>query len=339
LDFPEVRFFRIITCILLIVIKKMILCRKQQNNLLGASMTMDSTPELPTLPCGTFGPEFECLLTATVNKIDREWPAKWRACFGAAYVVESIARVTRNTHLSLCYLCAQEPPDSARKAEFALSAIPVVRSLLDTVFLLVFLFEDLPARSLLYLKSGWRELTEEFERYNALYHEDPTWKEWLEEFRRGLKHAEDLALVSPEESANPGSITFWPTPGQMLKSNALSPAGRTFLQHLNDWFYRNFSSYSHLSLPGLIMRSEALRPNSDAEDERIRQWRVDKQRSDAMAMEIMMGLAIISEIDAACRFGLHTRLRYVWGMLNGYYGFSRDLYGLRYDGLLRPSGT
>jgi hypothetical protein len=118
---------------------------------------MDPTPPLPTLPFGNIRAEFENLLVATINKVDREWPAKWHAYPGAKYIVDSVARITNNTHLSLRYLCVQDPPRLERKPEFALSAIPVVRSLLDSVFLLVFLFEDLPARSMWYPKSGWRE--------------------------------------------------------------------------------------------------------------------------------------------------------------------------------------
>jgi hypothetical protein len=81
------------------------------------------------------------------------------------------------------------------------------------------------------------------------------------------------------------------------------------------------------------MRSAGLRPARDDETERVREWRIDKQRSDAVAMEILMCLAIMSEIDTA---GLHARLRYIWGVLNGFYGLSQDLYRLRYDQLLPP---
>ncbi len=299
---------------------------------------MNPTPDLPVLPYGTISPEFENLLAATINKADREWPAKWQAYQGAAYIVESCARIALNTHQSLRYLCAQEPPRPERKVEFALSAIPVVRSLVDMVFLLVFVFEDLPARSSWYLKAGWREEAEELARYKALYGDDPDWKEWLAGSEGALAEAQVLAAVSPTEAANPKSLPYWPIPSGMLKSKKLSSEAQTFLEHLNDWFYRSFSSYTHLSLPGLVMRSAGLRPARGEEEERIRQWRVDKQRSDAVGMEILMCLAIMSEIDAACGFGLHTRLRYIWGVLGGFFGYARDLYRMRYDKLL-ASGT
>jgi hypothetical protein len=207
------------------------------------------------------------------------------------------------------------------------------------VFLLVFLFEDLPARSSWYLKGGWREQAEELARYKASYGSDPEWKEWLDEFAKGLEQARSLTSVTPAEAANLRSLPYWPIPSRMLKSGKLSADAQAFLQHLNDWFYRSFSSYAHLSLPGLIMRSAGLVPGTDEETERIRQWRLDKQRSDAVAMELLMCLSIISEIDAACGFGLHTRLRYIWGVLNGFYGIAKDLYRLRYDKVLPVAGA
>ncbi len=295
---------------------------------------MDPTPALPILPYGGIRRDFENLLIATINKVDREWPSRWKTNSGAAYIVDSIARITNNTHLSVRYLCAKEPARPDRKPEYALSAIPVVRSLLDAVFLLVFLFEDLPARSTWYLKGGWREEAEELARYQASYAGDPTWKEWLDLSARTLEEARTFAGVTSTEATNLKTLKYWPIPGRMLRSGKLSPDRQTFLQYLDDWFYRSFSSYAHLSLPGLIMRSAGLRPASDDESERIRQWRIDKQRSDAFAMEIVMCLSIMSEIEVNCSFGLSTRLKYIWGLVNGTYSMSKDLYGLRYEKLL-----
>jgi len=43
----------------------------------------------------------------------------------------------------------------------------------------------------------------------------------------------------------------------------------------------------------------------------------------------------MSEIEVNCSFGLSTRLKYVWGLVNGSYSMSKDLYGLRYEKLLQ----
>ena len=85
------------------------------------------------------------------------------------------------------------------------------------------------------------------------------------------------------------------------------------------------------------MRSAGLRPAKDPKAERVRAWRVDKQRSDVLVWALLMSLAAISEIDSACDFGLHIRLRYVWGVLSGFFGAAKSLYDLRYDAILRPA--
>jgi hypothetical protein len=141
--------------------------------------------------------------------------------------------------------------------------------------------------------------------------------------------------VTLAEASNLKSLRYWPIPSGILNSGKLSPEPQTFLQHLNDWFYRSFSSYAHLSLPGLIMRSAGLRPASDDDGERVRQWRIDKERSDAFEMGIVMCLSIMSEIEVACSFGLSTRLKFLWGVVNGPYSMSKELYHLRYERLLR----
>jgi hypothetical protein len=295
---------------------------------------MDPTPDVPILPYGAISPEFENLLQATINKVDREWPQKWRDYPGAAFIVESCARVCWNTHLTVKYVCATEPPRPERRPEFALSIVPVIRSLADTVFLLVYLFEAIPERTALYLKGGWREWAEELSRAKKAYGDDPDWKEWLEGFKRGLEANRVTSGISEDEAKNPASLPFWPIPSRMLKDKALSDRALVFLNHVNDWHYRSFSSYTHLSLPGLVMRSSGLKPTSNEEEERIRVWRVDKQRSDAIGAGLLLNLAAMSEVDAACSFGLHTRLRYIWTVLNGYYGMAKDFYSLRYDQLL-----
>ena len=46
-----------------------------------------SMPVLPELPWDSFGPQLRLTLQATFNKLEREWPAKWRDLGGAAAVL------------------------------------------------------------------------------------------------------------------------------------------------------------------------------------------------------------------------------------------------------------
>ena len=125
----------------------------------------------------------------------------------------------------------------------------------------------------------------------------------------------------------------------MLKGKALLAEERKFLTHIDDWFYKLFSSHSHLSLPGLILRSSSLRPRTDEAEEALRRNRLDKQRSDAAAVSILMTLCILTEISAACSFGLSEQLAYVWGVINPYFGMAKELYDLRYHYVLKYPAT
>jgi hypothetical protein len=289
-------------------------------------------PDLPALDYATFGSEFETLQQVTINKLEREWPQKWERVPGANVVLESIMRVTRNTYQSIRFLAADTPENPARKLEYSLSVTPLARTLADTLFNLVFLFQDLPERSRWYYKSGWREVTEEYNRHVAVYGGDPEWKEWLNEFAQGIAQMEKTYEVTDEERNDPRRIPWWPHPGKMLRHQVLSEDRRAFLQYVNDWFYRSLSSHSHLSLPGLFMRSAALLPGTDkGEDD----WRLEKQRSDAVVVSTVLTLAIMSEIELECHFGFGVRLSYVWGILNGYFGLAKALHAQRYEGILQ----
>ena len=62
-------------------------------------------------------------------------------------------------------------------------------------------------------------------------------------------------------------------------------------------------------------------------------------RLDAVAFDLLLSLAIMSEVQCACGFDLAVRLKYQWGVLSGFYGYAKDLYSLRYDELLARAGA
>lgn len=48
-------------------------------------------PDIPELPFQAFGTELDNVIDATINKLERQWPDKWRSLPGAKVIVESIA--------------------------------------------------------------------------------------------------------------------------------------------------------------------------------------------------------------------------------------------------------
>src|SRR6266480_273124 len=192
---------------------------------------MDSMPDLPALPWKAFGPELRLILEATFNKLDREWPAKWKSLGGAATVLESFARIVHSSFHTIVVL-SFDKPTYPLTPEDSLSVPPITRTLLDILFSTIFLLENLPTRSTQYFKGGWRENAEELQRIVARYRQDPGWTEWITGFRAHLEQAADLYGITAEERANPQKLPYWPIPSRILKDTSLAPDRLALLQHL-----------------------------------------------------------------------------------------------------------
>src|SRR6266480_6776007 len=197
---------------------------------------MDSMPDLPALPWKAFGPELRLILEATFNKLDREWPAKWKSLGGAATVLESFARIVHSSFHTIVVL-SFDKPTYPLTPEDSLSVPPITRTLLDILFSTIFLLENLPTRSIEYFKGGWRENAEEFQRILGRYGKDPDWAEWIKGFQSYLNETADLYGITAEERTNLKELPYWPIPSGVLREPSLAVDRRELLQHLYDWYY------------------------------------------------------------------------------------------------------
>ena len=279
------------------------------------------------LPFDTIRDQLDTLHTAVANKIEREWPTRWREFPEGHLVLQATVKLAVNTYNSVRFLCAEKPPDPMRKLEYAVSVPPLARSILDSVFNAVFLFEDFPTRIQWYLRSGWREMREEFDRYSLAYGSDPNWTDWLSQHRTYLETNRASWYVSDLEAATPQLIKWWPIPGQMLRVPELQAADRDFLQYLHDWFYRMLSSESHLALPGLMRRSVHLLQRNDREQH---DYDLAKYRSDAFTTTVILLLALLSECQLGLGYDLGDRCKYIWTMLSDSFLPAKEIYELRY---------
>lgn len=271
------------------------------------------------------------LAEATLNKIEREWPAGLAGISGARVLFQLLAYIALTTNQTITYICAEKPDDPRRKIEFVDSAPPLLRSLADAIFTVVFIAEDIPERVRAYYRGGWREVAELDAAYRARYGSDPAWQEWL------TAHAEFVATlqrdngITEAEVLNPRSIQYWPIPSQM-KPQCRKPETRAFLEYLDAWFYRQLSQETHLSCPGLSHRGGMfLRPKDDP----LRESMWMKKRSDAVVLAVTLLLAFLTEVNAALGFDLGPRCAYLWGVLRQYLPIAEELYVARYRDLLR----
>lgn len=291
-------------------------------------MTSSAThPEKEVLDWKIISEPFDQILEALENKIEREWPKELSSYAGAQEVVSFTLKVAKNTYQTI-----DKPHYEDRKLEFSVSVPLLTRTFVDHLFTLIFLSEDILARSRWYYKSGWRELKEEYDRYQSKYASDPKWTPWLKSFQQKL-HASKISWGIDEfEEKDFKKIKWWPTPPQMLKHSYKNPETKQFLEFLNDWFYKELSSVSHLTLPGLSKAGVQLVRNQYNKEEKEKLLTF---KSNNVITTLVLFLALASEIEIIGKFDLRNRLSYLWGILVQYFSDARDLYDLRYAKLLQ----
>lgn len=286
--------------------------------------------DLPHLPWGAIAVAFEPLLEAFPNLLERETPASLLAVTGAPHIVLGLTHLAVNTHRAIRFLSATSPDDPSRKLEYSLVLPALSRTILEGLFSLAYMLEDLEARTSLYCRGGWRELHEEHERYRRAYGARTEWQEYLSHQEAVLDGLQSLSGISAAEALKPSSVPYWPIPSQLLRGNDLSSSLREFLQYLNDWFYGDLSKAAHLSWPALTELSGffLFRQHPDA----IRA--LDKRRSDWFVASLILLLCHLSELEGAFRFGRAPKLTYCWSLLTTDFLPARELYTLRYQALL-----
>jgi len=235
-------------------------------------------------------------LEALKNLIDREWPKELENVAGARALFLTMLKVAINTYQSVLFLAADLPKESAPPLEFALSIPPLTRSLLDQLFTVIFLSEDLPTRVQWYYKAGWRESKEAYDKFKSKYGDNPEWAKWLSSYGNfqesirvdwGITDEEVASLKEKKEKKK--KIKFWPIPTKMKQWDLL-PENRDFFEYLEAWFYRTLSQEVHLSFPGLVHRGSSLllKPGSEERVANLTKW---KSRAVATTLTVMLALA------------------------------------------------
>jgi hypothetical protein len=281
------------------------------------------------LDFGLIRDEVENLCQAVHNKIEREWPADGDDAGRLPVMLRALVLVSANTFRTIRFVCAERPPNPDRRPEFVVSVPPLTRTLVDTLFTIVFLYNSPEDNLRWYWRSAWREFSEELGRARRDHGTDPTWQVWITNLEAIVNQARgwwDIG-VRPDDATGP----YWPHPGRMVRDRSLSDAHRDYLQYLTDWYYRSLSQESHLSGPGLIIRSFVL---FEQPENPMRESNLAKLRSGNFFTALVVLIAILSEIEAELELGLASRLAFLWGMMIPYSEPAKELYDYRYRRLL-----
>jgi hypothetical protein len=292
--------------------------------------------EQPSLDFAVIQQPLDSLLAALENKIDREWPADLRIILGARELFLLTLKTANVTYRSIRFLCADKPPDPARRLEYSISVAPLNRTILDSLFTLMFILEDLPTRCQWYSKADWRETRLELDRYRAEYGNLADWQEWLGRVAKYCDTGIKSLGLSTAEVEQPSAIPSWPNPGAMmnygLSSKSAIPPGRAFMRYLHDWFYADLSQQTHLGGSGLAKRAGYFL--YDLRNGPRREMLLTNYKYSQVGQTVALILALASEIEAHFKFGLRQRALYVWGLVTPVIVVAKELYDKRYAALL-----
>jgi len=271
----------------------------------------------------------DTLLIAASNKLEREWPTSIPCHPSSPLYLRAFVLVSRNIFRAMGYFCADKPPDPMRKPEYANAARPLARVILEIVFNVVFMLEDLSTRTERYEKAGWRSMAEDLEMFRKTYGDDPDWSPYLKTFGEHVKRGQEFFHLTDAEFENPTFIKKWPSPGGMR--DEASPELDSFLRYLRDWFYRNLSDDAHVNWVGLVRLGAGLLGDIDGIDT---DWSVAKQKSDTIATTVILLLVLLSELEITLGLGLGSKLPYLWRIMNEGWLAAKEVYLRRYDGRL-----
>jgi hypothetical protein len=273
------------------------------------------------LDFGVIGDRIRNALTAVVNLLDRDFPAQHQVPGFQPFLLLT-SRATKATYEALMYLCSDKPADPWRKPEFAVAALPLVRTIADALANVAFAFADPEAHVRWYWASGWREYKENLERIRK---RSTAQTAWLREQEQALQMAVQRWQLPSQWVADPRrNIPWWPTMGRLARE-CLYPDLRLFFEHLNLWLYKLLSSASHSTPPGLrVAGVPLLRDEGPEQDEELA-----RLKSDAVFTAVTLVLAFLSEVRAHLRLNVGD-LPFLWTTVLQYWPPAKELYELRY---------
>jgi len=284
---------------------------------------------MPRLPADAFVGQLKEVCVAIGNRLDREWPANRPSPEGEQVVLRSLVLASGNTFSAVLYSCAELPPDPLRKIEYSLAFPPLARVILEAVFTVNFLFEDLPVRAKWFMLAGWRAMAEEHALSVSTFGADANWREWLDSHERAVSAMADGLGIAFVDRATPEVVAkYWPTPGKMMNDPSLGADRLARMRYLDQWFYGQFSSAAHLKWSGLARSTAPLLRHHLGENLKAG---LVKSRSDVIVSAAVMLLALLSEIEIEMRFGHSAQLKYVWVTLGEVVDYVKFLYESHYQ--------
>lgn len=212
---------------------------------------------------------------------------------------------------------------------FASSAMVICRSTAELIFYTSLILSNVERYLPLYLKSGWREQYEAFQRYQNDEFFQNNEVEWLRAYKTYLEFYATIIGITPDEKRDLTKIPYFPTPTQILspKKHYIKDLDRKtlkFLKIFNEEYYCGLlSKLSHYSMSGMALQAASLFPVYP----KIQQ---DLVSSQPVAIAMMILLVLLSEISLFFGFDDRPKLKELWTYLALTIPLHQRLYDAKY---------
>lgn len=270
--------------------------------------------------------EFDEILTATADHLDRSWPAKYGDAFthGGQFTLKSmfgLATINYGASIAL-YLISEE-----RRLNIYLAMPAVNRALLESFFSIVFLLDDFQENHKLFIRNSWREKAEQLAGYREFFSGIPKWDDYMaEEEVRVQKYAESVDRMVGLDSAhrqNPNNMQRLPRVSKIV--------GYLRSRRQDVWLYSYFERIHYVPLshfvhsqPSGIIATGNIQKNGNKSNPK-------KFVTDQQWIAISLMLSIVSELELHFHFGLNAKLSYVWEVARHYSDYIEEPFSKWYQ--------
>lgn len=296
---------------------------------------MKPPPVLKTLDFNIIRERLDALSIAVPNFLEHERNPKLDAASGLREFLFHQLSGAVWLHKLVRFACAEKPSDPLRHPELVAAIFPTIRSQLDLVFVLLFIFDDFPARFVWYQKAGWFRAMRAYVRDVARHGSDPNFAEILRSQASFLRLLEQEVPIRPEEIAAPKRlIKPWPNPGR-FHDYLNDPSLAAVFEKLDELLYDELSGSAHFTMLGTLAVGQVISNLKRSTGDDWELW-VRTYRSYAFSQSTALILAALSEIEVQFRFGAAPDLLFVWSVCSDTFPLIKEVFESRWKQGLAP---
>lgn len=210
--------------------------------------------------------DFDNLITATKNKLEREWTPKYpnEIVNGGKFTILSLYRISIVNYGAVIELTNLS---EKQNLNLYLGTPSLNRGILENLFSLIYLLVDFPENNKLFIKNSLREKKELLNFYQEHYSGIPKWDDYLLKEFPALKKYETtvdkIVGLTQDEKTNMENMKRFPRVSNIVKylENRNHP-NMNFYKYLEKFHYIQLSHLSHSQPSGLIATGNLLeKPN------------------------------------------------------------------------------